>query len=77
MKVPKIKDVSLKFTNDQYQRIKAMADFHGVAVTTYLRTTILTRTADDTDYRDAMANLKASCGETVSNNDIRQRLGLE
>nr|WP_235807923.1 hypothetical protein [Levilactobacillus acidifarinae] len=67
----------MEFTTDQYQQIKAMADFHGVTVTTYLRTTILTRTADDVDYRDARANLKMSRGETVSSNDIRQRLGLD
>lgn len=76
MKMPKTKDVSLEFTNNQYRQIKTMADFHGVTVPTYLRTAILARTADDTDCRDAMANLKASRGETVSSNDIRQCLGL-
>ena len=77
MKVTKTRNVSLEFTNDHYQQIKAMADFHGVAVPAYLRTIILARTADDTDYRDAMTNLKLSHGETVSRLQIRQCLGLE
>lgn len=71
------RNVSLEFTADQYRQIKTMADFHGVTVPTYLRTAILAQTADDADYRDAMANLKASRSETVSSNDIRQCLGLE
>lgn len=66
----------LRFKNDQYKKVKEMADFHGVSVTTYMREAVLERMEDEEDYHDAMANLWASHGETVSSDEIRKNLGL-
>ncbi|MDE3283803.1 DUF6290 family protein [Lacticaseibacillus parahuelsenbergensis] len=67
---------SLRFKDDQYKKVKELADFHGVSVTKYMREAVLERMEDEEDYNDAMANLKASHGETVSSAEIRKRLGL-
>ncbi|QVI34666.1 hypothetical protein BVJ53_01895 [Lacticaseibacillus chiayiensis] len=66
----------LRFNNDQYKKIKELADFHGVSVTKYMREAILERLEDEEDYNDAMANLSSSHGETVSSAEIRTRLAL-
>ena len=68
---------SLRFTSDQYEKIKKLADLHGVSVTTYMREAVLDRMTDEVDYNDANANLTASHGKTVSSAAIRQRLGLD
>jgi len=68
---------SLRFKDDQYKKVKEMADFHGVSVTMYMREAVLERMEDEEDYHDAMANLNASHGKTVSSDAIRQRLGLD
>lgn len=67
---------SLRFKDDQYKQVKEMADFHGVSVTMYMRQAVLERMEDEEDYHDAMANLTASHGETVSSAEIRKNLGL-
>lgn len=67
---------SLRFKDGQYQKIKEMADFHGISVTTYMREAVLERTEDEADYHDVMVNLADSHGETVSSNEIRHHLGL-
>ncbi|KLI75561.1 MULTISPECIES: type II toxin-antitoxin system RelB family antitoxin [Lacticaseibacillus] len=66
----------LQFKDDQYKKIKELADSHGVSVTRYMREAILERVEDEEDYNAATANLNASHGETVSRTEIRKRLGL-
>jgi len=68
---------SIRFKDDQYQAVKALADFYGESVKTFMRQTILERLEDEADYRDAASNLKESHGETVSREEIMHRLGLE
>ena len=68
---------SLRFKDDQYKKVKEMADFHGVSVIMYMREAVLERMEDEEDYHDAMTNLNAGHGETVSSDEIRQRLGLD
>ncbi|AYM02327.1 type II toxin-antitoxin system RelB family antitoxin [Levilactobacillus yiduensis] len=68
---------SLRFKDDQYQEVKALADFYGESVTTFMRRTILERLEDEADYRDAVSNLQTSHGETVSRQEVMQRLGLK
>lgn len=68
---------SLRFKDVQYAKVKELAEFEGVSVTTYMRDAVLARMEDEEDYKDAMANLEASHGETVSSAEIRKRLGLE
>lgn len=71
------KVTSLRFKNDQYNKVKGLAAFHGVSVTMYMREAVIERMEDEEDYNDAIANLKASHGETVSSNDIRKNLGID
>ncbi|RXT57829.1 hypothetical protein CHT97_10075 [Lacticaseibacillus chiayiensis] len=54
------------------QNLDELADFHAK----YMREAVLERMEDEDDYNDAMANLKASHGETVSSAEIHKRLGL-
>lgn len=68
---------SLRFKNDQYNKIKAQADFNGVSVTAYIRQAVLEHVEDETDYQDAAANLKASHGKTVSRAEVMARLGMK
>ncbi|MCH4171137.1 MAG: DUF6290 family protein [Lactobacillus sp.] len=67
---------SLRFDDDQYEKVKELADFHGLTVTGYMRQAVLERMADEEDYKDAMDNLKASHGKTVSRETIMKRLGM-
>ena len=67
---------SLRFNKDQYRKVKELADFNGVSVTTYMRQAVLEHAEDETDYQDAAANLKASHGETVSRTEMMTRLGM-
>jgi predicted DNA-binding protein len=71
------KVTSLRFRNDQYNKVKDLAAFHGVSVTMYMRDAVIERMEDEEDYNDAIANLKASHGKTVSSNDIRKSLGID
>ncbi|KRK13103.1 hypothetical protein FD51_GL001294 [Lacticaseibacillus zeae DSM 20178 = KCTC 3804] len=68
--------ISLQFKDDQYKKVKELADSHGVSVTQYMRDAVLKRVADEEDYAAAMANLNASHGKTVYRTEIRKRLGL-
>lgn len=68
---------SLRFQDDQYQEIEVLADFYGESVTTFMKRIILERLEDEADYRDAVSNLQTSHGETVSRQEVMQRLGLK
>ena len=68
---------SLRFKDEQYKEVKALAEFYGESVTTFMRQTILERLEDESDYRDAVDNLKESHGETVSRETIKHRLELK
>lgn len=68
---------SLRFKNDQYDKVKRLAEFNGVSVTMYMRQAVLDRMEDEEDYKDAQANLAASHGETVSRSEILKRLGMD
>lgn len=67
---------SLRLKKDHYQQVKKMADCHGISVAKYMREAVLERLEDEADYHDAMTNLNASHGETVSRDEIRQCLGM-
>lgn len=68
---------SLRFKDEQYREVKALAEFYGESVTTFMRQTILERLEDESDYHDAVASLKESHGETVSREAIKRRLELQ
>jgi len=68
---------SLRFKDDQYEAVKVLADFYGETVTTFMRRTILERLEDESDYQDAVKNLQASQGKTVSRQEVMNRLGMK
>jgi len=68
---------SLRFKDDQYREVKALADFYGESVTTFMRQTILERLEDEADYQDAVINLGDRHDAVVSREEIRHRLALE
>ncbi|GAW98533.1 type II toxin-antitoxin system RelB family antitoxin [Secundilactobacillus mixtipabuli] len=69
--------ISLRFKNDQYDKIKAQANFNGVSITTYMRQAVLEHVENETDYQNAAVNLKASHGKTVSRAEVMARLGMK
>ncbi|WP_027829208.1 type II toxin-antitoxin system RelB family antitoxin [Schleiferilactobacillus harbinensis] len=67
---------SLRFKDDQYEKVKKLAAFHGVSVTMYMRQAVLERMEDEEDYKDAVDNIQASHGATVSRDEVKKRLGM-
>lgn len=70
------KNTSIRFPQNQYEQIQKLASLYGETVTNFMRQTILERLEDEMDYRDAIANKKASNGEVVSREEIMKRLDM-
>lgn len=67
---------SLSLKDDQYQEVRALAEFYGESVAVFMQQIILERLEDESDYHDVVGNLKESHGQTVSRNAIKRRLDL-
>ncbi|MBA1394832.1 hypothetical protein EQ500_13315 [Lactobacillus sp. XV13L] len=64
---------SVRFPDDVYQKVKEMADFSGVKVTTYMREAILEKIEDQEDYKECVAEVKKMTG-TVSREDVMKEV---
>ncbi|WP_225419747.1 type II toxin-antitoxin system RelB family antitoxin [Levilactobacillus cerevisiae] len=69
--------LSVHLAVDQYEAIKALADFHGESVTSFMEKVILDQLEDEEDYQEAVKNVQDSHGETVSRQEIMNRLGVK
>lgn len=62
---------SIRFPDETYKKVKEMADFSGVKVTTFMREAILEKIEDQEDYEDCVAEDKEMTG-TVSREEVRR-----
>lgn len=71
------KSTTIRFDNDVLTMIHKQADLDGISATEFMREAILEKLEDTLDYQDAVRNLRASNGETVSRDDVKKQLGLD
>lgn len=71
------KSTTIRFDNDVLTMIHKQADLDGISATEFMREAILEKLEDTLDYQDAVRNLRASNGKTVSRDDVKKQLGLD
>jgi predicted transcriptional regulator len=67
---------TMRFDDAVYEQIKELADFHGLTPTTFMKKAILEQLEDELDYQEAIKVLQESDGETVSLDEVMNRLGM-
>lgn len=72
----KMKSTTIRFDEEVLKMIHGQAKLDGKNATEFMRDAILDKLADTLDYTDAINNLRASKGETVSREDVLKELGL-
>lgn len=71
------KSTTIRFDSDILTMIHKQADLDGVSATEFMRDAILDKLEDTLDYQDAIRNLRASNGKTVSRADVKRQLGIK
>lgn len=69
--------ISIRFNDRQYKEIKAMADFEGQTITSYMRNAILEKIEDEQDYKDAVRAKNESDGRTYSEKEVMKELKMQ
>ena len=72
-----IKSTTIRFDNDVLELIHKQANLDGQSTTEYMRNAVLEKLEDSLDYQDAVDNICASNGRTVSRKNVKKQLGLE
>lgn len=68
------KSTTIRFDSDVLAMIHKQADLDGVSATEFMRNAILDKLEDTLDYQDAICNLRASKGKTVSRADVKKAI---
>ena len=71
-----IKSTTILFENDVLELIHKQANLDGQSTTEYMRNAVLEKLEDSLDYQDAVDNIRASNGRTVSRKNAKKQLGL-
>ena len=71
-----IKSTTIRFDNDVLELIHKQANLDGQSTTEYMRNAVLEKLEDSLDYQDAVDNIRASKGRTVSRKNAKKQLGL-
>lgn len=71
------KSTTIRFDNDVLNMIHKQAALDGVSATEFMRDAILDKLEDTLDYQDAVRNIRASNGKTVSRDIVKKQLGLD
>lgn len=71
-----IKSTTIRFDNDVLELIHKQANLDGQTTTEYMRNAVLEKLEDSLDYQDAVDNIRASNGRTVSRKNAKKQLGL-
>ncbi|NUF24919.1 DUF6290 family protein [Bombilactobacillus mellis] len=71
-----IKSTTIRFDNDVLELIHKQANLDGQSTTEYMRNAVLEKLEDSLDYQDAVDNIRASNGRTVSRKNVKKQLGL-
>ncbi|QNQ82748.1 hypothetical protein FP435_01095 [Lactobacillus sp. PV037] len=72
----KMKSTTIRFDEDVLKMVHKQAKLDGKNSTEFMRDAILEKLADTLDYNEAIINLRASDGETVSREEVLKDLGL-
>lgn len=71
-----IKSTTIRFDNDVLELIHKQANLDGQTTTEYMRNAVLEKLEDSLDYQDAVDNIRALNGRTVSRKNAKKQLGL-
>ncbi|EEW53929.1 type II toxin-antitoxin system RelB family antitoxin [Limosilactobacillus antri] len=70
------KSTTIRFDTNVLNLIHKQAELDGETPTDYMRKAVLEKLEDSLDYQDAVNNIRASQGQTVSRDDVMKQLGL-
>lgn len=69
--------ISIRFNDNQYRKIKDLANFEGESITSYMRNAVLEKIEDEEDYADAVQAMNEDNGKTTySAQEVKEMLGL-
>lgn len=68
--------ISIRFNDNQYRKIKDLANFEGESITSYMRNAVLEKIEDEEDYADAVQTMNEDNGKTYSAQEVKEMLGL-
>lgn len=71
-----MKSTTIRFDTSILDIIHKQAELDGQNPTQFMRDAILEKLEDSLDYQDAIENIKASNGETVSREEVMNDLGI-
>ena len=71
-----IKSTTIRFDNAVLKLIHKQANLDGQSTTEYMRNAVLEKLEDSLDYQDAVENIRASDGNTISRKNVKKQLGL-
>ena len=71
-----IKSTTIRFENEVLELINKQANIDGQSTTEYMRNAVLEKLEDSLDYKDAVENIRASDGNTISRKNVKKQLGL-
>lgn len=69
-------EISIRFNDKQYKEIKAMADFEGQTISSYMKKAILEKIEDDQDYKDAVRAKNESNRKIYSEKEVIKELNM-
>ena len=70
------KSTTIRLDTNVLNLIHKQAELDGETPTDYMRKAVLEKLEDSLDYQDAVNNIRASQGQTVSRDDVVKQLGL-
>ena len=71
-----IKSTTIRFDNAVLKLIHKQANLDGQSTTEFMRNAVLEKLEDSLDYKDAVENIRASDGNTISRKNVKKQLGL-
>lgn len=60
---------SIRFSDQTYQKVKEMAEFSGISISSYIRTAVEEKVEDQEDYEDCV-RLDNSSKDTVARDKV-------
>lgn len=69
-----INSTTISFDEDVFNLIHRQAELAGQTPAEFIHRAVLEKLADRLDYQDAVENIRASHGKTVSRGDVKKQL---
>lgn len=70
------KSTTIRFDKNVLDLIHKQAELDDETPTDFMRRAVLEKLADSLDYQDAVKNIRASHGKTISREEVKKQLGL-